>query len=367
MTQDSAVGGILDLVDPVRPAYIDTEMDDELVAHVYEFVLAREPATLSQVAIALRIPVADVRRALDLLRELRLLRYSDTVGGFMAICPEAAQNELVIPLQQAVNDKRRELAGIHQRLHTLSGIFSTLRRSRQPRDKVVLLLDSQQAAQHLADALRQCTSEVLAMQRFDGGPRHSFQPCEVAKASNGVPFRLVCHHSARARSTTRTRVRQMIDEGARVRTTNQVFDNLVLIGDDVAFVSHQAQEEDIPSIIAVYEPTIILLLHRLYEFAWQSGTDFEAETVSYGETLTDLNAGIINLMAQGLKDEVVARRVGVGSRTFRRHISNIMDKLGASSRFQAGVAAARAGLVDGPTDGGLEATPGTALDAVYAR
>jgi DNA-binding CsgD family transcriptional regulator len=149
----------------------------------------------------------------------------------------------------------------------------------------------------------------------------------------------------------------MIDSGARVRTANHVFDNLVLVGNEVAFVAHQASDEDIPSIIAVYEPMIILLLHRLYDFAWQAGMDFDADVVSYGETLTDLNAGIINLMAQGLKDEVVARRIGVGSRTFRRHISNIMDKLGASSRFQAGAVAAQAGLIDGKPIGGSAQAP----------
>ncbi|MFG2966191.1 MULTISPECIES: response regulator transcription factor [unclassified Streptomyces] len=352
MTQDSAVAATVDLAAQAGPQYADTEMDDELVVRVYEFTLAHESATLSQVATALRIPVADVRQAVDLLCELRLLRFSETFGSLRAMCPEAAQNELVIPLQQAVNDKRRELAGIHQRLHTLSGIFSTLRRSRQPDDKVVSLLDPQQAWMHLADSLHHCTTEVLAMQLFDGGPRQSFPPCELAKASNGLPFRLLCPHSARARSTSRTRLRQMADTGVRVRTTNHVFDDLVLVGDDAAFVSHQGQGEDVPSIIAVYEPMIISLLHRLYEFAWQSGTDFESAAVSYGETLNDLNAGILNLMAQGLKDDVVARRIGVGSRTFRRHISNIMDKLGASSRFQAGVAAARAGLVDGrPLEG----------------
>ncbi|GAA2444377.1 hypothetical protein GCM10010433_52130 [Streptomyces pulveraceus] len=106
-----------------------------------------------------------------------------------------------------------------------------------------------------------------------------------------------------------------VDSGARVRTTNHTFDNLVLGGDEVAFVAHQSSDEntDAPSII--------------------------------------------DLMAQGLKDEVVARRIGMGSRTFRRHMSSIMDKLGASSRFQAGVVAARVGLIGGKPLGGAVRTP----------
>ncbi|MFJ6616322.1 LuxR family transcriptional regulator [Kitasatospora sp. NPDC091335] len=331
---------------------IQPDVDDELIVHVYEFTLAQQSATLARISAALHVPMADVRRAVDLLCELKLLWYSPTFESFRAICPEAAQNELVIPLQQAVNEKRQELAGIHERLHTISGIFSTLKTSRQRNDKVVTLLDPQQVRIHLTDSLQHCTSEVLAMQLFDAEPRLAFQPCELARMAHRVPFRLVTPHSARAKALSRTRLRQVLDSGAQVRTTNQIFDDLVLVGDDVAYVTHQAEDGEIPSTIVVYEPMVIGLLHRMYEFAWQSGMDFDADVVSYGETLPDLSAGIMSLLAQGLKDDVVARRVGIGSRTFRRHVAGIMDSLGVSSRFQAGVVAARAGLIDGEAAGG---------------
>ncbi|MEC3979038.1 helix-turn-helix transcriptional regulator [Amycolatopsis sp. H20-H5] len=330
----------------VRPPYIAHGVDDELVVHVYEYTLTQGPATISQAADVLRLPPDDVKQAMGLLRDLRLLQYSEAYDCFQAMSPDAAQNELVIPLQQAVNDKRRELASIHERLNTLSDIFSTLRRSHQNTDKVVSLLDPQQAWLHMTDVLHNSSSEVLAMQSFDRRPSESFLPTELPMPLSGMPIRLVCAHSARASTITRARLRRMTDLGAQVRTSNHIFDNLVLVGDDVAFLPHQASDEDIPSVIAVYEPMIIALLHRLYEYVWQSGTDFATDAVSYGETLTDLKAGILNLLARGLKDDVVARRVGVCSRTLRRHISTIMDELGAANRFQAGVAAARAGLIE---------------------
>ncbi|MET8767143.1 LuxR C-terminal-related transcriptional regulator [Streptomyces sp. NPDC004658] len=347
MKEASAAGGISVATEQARPQHVVPELDDQLVVRVYEYTLAHEPATVSEVATALRLPLADVKRAMSLLCDLRLMRLSEGFNSFRALCPEVAQNELVIPLQRAVNDKRRELASIHERLHTLSGIFSSLRRSNQHNDKVVSLLDPQQASLHLADSLRSCTSEVLVMQLFDRGPSKSFPPVELPTPPSGVPIRLVSPHSARARTTTRARLRQMIDSGAQVRTTNHIFDNMVLVGDDAAFVTQQVPAEEMPSVIAVYEPVMISLLRRVYDFAWQAGTDFDAEAVSYGETLTDLNAGILNLMAGGLKDEAIARRIGVGSRTFRRHVANIMERLGATTRFQAGVFAARAGLIDG--------------------
>ncbi len=50
------------------------------------------------------------------------------------------------------------------------------------------------------------------------------------------------------------------------------------------------------------------------------------------------------MLAEGAKDEVIARRLGVSLRTCRRHIAEILETLQADSRFQAGVLAERAGL-----------------------
>ncbi|HEY3954524.1 MAG TPA: LuxR C-terminal-related transcriptional regulator [Streptosporangiaceae bacterium] len=54
---------------------------------------------------------------------------------------------------------------------------------------------------------------------------------------------------------------------------------------------------------------------------------------------------ILQLLADGGKDEAIARSLGISVRTCRRHIAEIMVKLGAASRFQAGARAARLGLL----------------------
>lgn len=47
------------------------------------------------------------------------------------------------------------------------------------------------------------------------------------------------------------------------------------------------------------------------------------------------------LLAEGLTDDGISRRTGLSVRTSRRTIAHLMDRLGARSRFQAGVEAAR--------------------------
>lgn len=57
---------------------------------------------------------------------------------------------------------------------------------------------------------------------------------------------------------------------------------------------------------------------------------------------SDLTRRTVQLMASGLKDAAAAKELGVTDRQFRRYVACALTQLGASSRFQAGVRAARA-------------------------
>ena len=46
-------------------------------------------------------------------------------------------------------------------------------------------------------------------------------------------------------------------------------------------------------------------------------------------------------LASGAQDEQIARRLGVSLRTVRRRVAELLEELGATSRFEAGVEAAR--------------------------
>lgn len=58
-----------------------------------------------------------------------------------------------------------------------------------------------------------------------------------------------------------------------------------------------------------------------------------------GEAVSEEDRAILRCLSMGMKDEAVARQVGVSVRTLRRQIAALMDRLGAQSRFEAGVRA----------------------------
>lgn len=63
--------------------------------------------------------------------------------------------------------------------------------------------------------------------------------------------------------------------------------------------------------------------------------------------LTERESEILGLLAQGLGNQQLARRLFISPKTVRNHVANILAKLGAADRAQAIVAAREAGMGDG--------------------
>lgn len=98
--------------------------------------------------------------------------------------------------------------------------------------------------------------------------------------------------------------------------------------------------------VVIREPSTVAYLCTIFEQTWDRAQPF-ADAASQGleEVSREIHETIIQLLAAGLKDEAIARRLGMSLRTARRHIADIMEELDAASRFQAGVAAASRGLL----------------------
>jgi DNA-binding CsgD family transcriptional regulator len=222
----------------------------------------------------------------------------------------------------------------------------------------VVRLDPRAAEDRLADAANGCTTEVIMMQsRGSGQPRAalSVRPLVLAAARRGVRVRLIYPHAGRGDTVTRAYLTDVAASGGQVRTCDGVFDRFVVFDRATAFIlasadseageDRGADEHGHPVAVAD-EPIVAGLLCRMHQHVWQSATPFVPRRPGYGEALGLLKSSIIGLLAAGLTDDAIARRVGMSERTLRRHIAALMRDMSAESRFQAGVAVARAGLIE---------------------
>ncbi|MER5864078.1 helix-turn-helix transcriptional regulator [Kitasatospora sp. NPDC002040] len=317
---------------------------DDFVVAFYERTIGRADFSPSGIAEELGVPQQRAEQAADLLRELRLAKPAD--GGadrLVAVSPEAAQMELLVPLEREILDSRRRLADFQGQLNSFTAAFEKQARTRA--EPVVITDDWEEIELRLLEATQGCTTEVLVMQPCVAQETPELRlarPLVLDALRRGVPGRILYPHTARGDSDTRAHIGELLPAGGQVRTTKEVRDRFLVFDRKTAFFP--AGDGD--AIAVVYEGAVAAFLAGLHARVWESGFDFDSGAAGYAGTLEDLKATLLDLLASGAKDEVIARRVGMSERTFRRHVATIMQELSATSRFQAGVLAAQGGLVE---------------------
>lgn len=115
---------------------------------------------------------------------------------------------------------------------------------------------------------------------------------------------------------------------------------LLIVDDDTALVPLGPYGH--PCLL-VYDKALVKLFVTFFELKWVQATPWAPPGTPVAEKENSQRQRILDALAEGLKDEAIARQQGISVRTVRRHIAAIMDELGVTTRFAAGVAAVRRG------------------------
>jgi DNA-binding CsgD family transcriptional regulator len=98
--------------------------------------------------------------------------------------------------------------------------------------------------------------------------------------------------------------------------------------------------------LLIRAPVIITALREYFEMLWERAIPLAPQRGTQpGDRVTPAQHTVLELMAEGLHDDAIARRAGISTTTVRRHIAAIMDRLNVTSRFAAGAAAHRRGWI----------------------
>lgn len=128
--------------------------------------------------------------------------------------------------------------------------------------------------------------------------------------------------------------------GARVRVTRRVTHRAIVADRSTAVIAVEPDTLRLPYLL-VREPALVRNIRAEFAALWRS-----AHSVGLGseDTLAEATVReVLEILRSGVTDDVAARKLGVSTRTIRRRVAAVMDLLGASSRFEAGVRAAESG------------------------
>lgn len=135
-------------------------------------------------------------------------------------------------------------------------------------------------------------------------------------------------------------LRGRIAIGEEVRLLPDVPTRMLVIGRTHAILPEPLGYVDEPRSL-IRQRGIVEAMLLLFEEMWDRASP--VPDLGGGPASPDLRRFLLQQLAGGSQDEQIARRLGISLRTVRRRVAELMSELGAESRFQAGVEAARRG------------------------
>ncbi|MFD9946277.1 LuxR C-terminal-related transcriptional regulator [Nonomuraea sp. NPDC059023] len=123
--------------------------------------------------------------------------------------------------------------------------------------------------------------------------------------------------------------------------TDETIQQMVILDRSVAFVPTVPNTDGVGALI-IRQAGVVATLVDLFEWAWGQAGDLNT---AGPPVLSPQQLQILRLMTTMVKDEVAARELGIGVRTYRRHVAALLTKLQAANRVQAAVIAKQHGWV----------------------
>lgn len=270
-----------------------------------------------------------------------------TVDGAHSVAPTGPE-ELYERLRAAIDEnhhnERLRAAQLRTELTTILG--EEVLRSDIGKDADVRVLGSPEARQrHLLELAGHTRREVLRLRSTRDGDSGLAESgtLEQRLAGRGLDVRMIIPPpTALAEPVPELWTR----EGMLVRAAAiplplgmHLFDRRVAVVDTA----------ERTMALTVREEVLIRALHALFEGLWTHGQVLREKSPTVEDSGQEQSTGegrlLLQLLRDGAKDDQIARRLGVSVRTVGRKVAELLSDLEASSRFQAGVMAARRGWV----------------------
>ncbi|MFC7790925.1 LuxR C-terminal-related transcriptional regulator [Streptomyces cinereoruber] len=311
---------------------------------VYRLLLERPEYDAAEMAAHLDRPEEEVREALARLADLKLVLMDDSSGEVEPFNPDVGFSFLLSRAEAELSRRRRQVERAGRAVDGILASYAARPRRVRPDivDRITGLDDVRERLEGLAANAR---TECLSL--LPGGAQlpdtmDASQPLDQLALERGVKIRSIYQESFRNDPPTVEYVRWYCELGGEARTVPVVPMLMVIVDREAALVPLDP-EDGRAGALEVRSPGLIHALVVLFDRLWDAGTGFGESPRRDEHDLSPQERELIMLLGIGCTDDIAARRLGISLRTVRRMSSELMNRLGARSRFEAGVRAAKEG------------------------
>src|SRR5436305_2106552 len=261
---------------------------------------------------------------------------------YTAAAPDVALEALLLRQEERLQRARlraQQLAARHRT--ALSG--------QDPATLVEVVTGRVAALQRFEHVQRSARREIRAIDKPPyATPSGNRNPVEREMLARGVRYRVIYdpgglsdYHDLRADLEKSTAL------GEEARVVPDAPTKLILADDRIGLIPLQAAPSTIESIVVVHPSALLEALGALFESLWARALPLPlpGEELATEDRPSREEARLLALLTTGLPDVVIARQLGLSYRTYQRRLRELLSRLGAETRFQAGIRAALLGWV----------------------
>jgi DNA-binding CsgD family transcriptional regulator len=311
---------------------------------VYRLVLDEPDLGIKELAARLHWTEAAVCEALDALVDLKLMRRdTDRPGQMRPVSPELG---LSVLLSRSETELVRRQQQIEASRAAVAEFTARYLPRREYLSDVVERLEGLDAVRRRLEELAQSVRrECLSF--LPGGAQkpdtmNASKPLDQQALERGVIVRSIYQDSFRNDPATIEYVRWLAGLGGETRTVPSLSMLLVVVDREIALVPLDP-DNGRAGALELRSPGAVAAMTVLFDQLWSAGVPWEQPAPRNDQGLSPQERELLRLLAAGHTDEIASRRLGVSLRTVRRMASGLMARLGARSRFEAGVLANRHG------------------------
>jgi DNA-binding CsgD family transcriptional regulator len=317
--------------------------DEEFALSIYQVLRARGGAAPDAAGRALGLADGQIRRAVRRLGELGLVKEHPD-GLLEPLDPDAA----LLRTLDACRANAAEQAHLEQLTRSLTTVYRP----------AVARETSQVAVEYYSDKRRRdrivSTLDTTTRESTDAMHPGPLPPLEVLEESRrrdaaavrrGVRLRAIYPQAVAQTAKYARHLQDLAGIGVEVRLVDHAPYDLVVFDRLVVCLPADPAEPG-KSMVVVRGSALVNIHLATFDDYWLRAVPYGDRPPSRPGAPTDLSPQervVIRLMADGLSDDRIARKLGIHRRTVQRAVAGLMERLNASSRFEAGLKLAQSG------------------------
>ncbi|MBO1336158.1 helix-turn-helix transcriptional regulator [Streptomyces sp. VRA16 Mangrove soil] len=308
---------------------------------VYEALLNLPGRHASRTALArdLGLPVRRITAALDQLAEHGFTRPALGSGLPQAVAPATALRGLLHLHQAQVLRRSAELEELTGSVDRISAqLLSTVE---DPRSIGIETVRGGRAIAERVAALLVSAREEVAL--IDRPPYASSQPDGMptpldvaAPVRRGARVRAIVDREGLSFQGRARGLNDLAEQGVQIRLGTDLPTKLFTVDRRITLLPPTDAADPTASALVVSDALLGNALVPLFDLLWERAVPIGS---AGQDRVTDEDRELLTMLASGLKDEAIARRLDVHVHTVRRRMTRLMQELNAQTRFQAGVQA----------------------------